>query len=101
MLEARSEQGLPTKLVDDQPSILSISAPYWRAFLDLSGQRGIGMAPGEIRREAITDWLDAKFIDDPVERDRFYDTVQMVDREYLAMAAKDLDKKAKPEGAKG
>jgi len=97
-MEQRADQGLPTKLVDEQVDLWGVSLPYWAAFNELSGQRMVGFSSvGSIRREAVTDWLNENGIFDPVEREQFRHFISLLDDEFarLSMPKESKDEKGK------
>lgn len=100
MIEGRISRGEPVKsiqvlgepvdlsLINDPPDIMPAARPYLSAFFELTGQRHIdGMgAIGEIRREAVTDWLDENAVEDRSERERFRSLIGVCDRAYIGYA---------------
>jgi hypothetical protein len=94
--------GQTVKLLDSRPDLMSAALPYWKAFNELGGQRPIGFGgAGEIRREAVTDWMNESGISDPVERLTYRSILSAMDAEYLGLIAKSAEVKDEPKGRKG
>lgn len=91
------ESGGYTLYLDQPVALCPAAAPYMAAFQQLMGQRHIdGMgAVGEIRREAVTDWLDENEITDAFERERYRNYLMLCDRAYLSIASAQREREHK------
>lgn len=91
------ESGGFTLAYDSPPQVCEAAAPFLSAFNQLMGQRHVdGMgAVGEIRYEAVTDWLNENQVKDHFERERYRHYVNACDRAYLSMVAEKREREHK------
>lgn len=91
------ESGGFTLYFGSPPRLGPEASRYMAAFDQLMGQRHIdGMgAVGEIRREAVTDWLDENEITDSFERERFRQYLLLCDRAYLSIVSAQREREHK------
>ena len=94
-LEKRAAKGLPTKALDDRPSLYVDLGPIWQAFNELHSARPSGFGPMAIPVSEILAWMDLQGIYDRETRLEYYSLIRVMDIYWLKWAAKENESKKK------